>query len=58
VISAPVGSLASEDMQSSLEKQAEFFRETVRPLHEAIDSLQRLDANYWGFSGASGSSIG
>jgi hypothetical protein len=39
VASAPVGSLASEDMQSSLEKQAKFFEEAVRPLHEAIDSL-------------------
>ncbi|KAK1662151.1 hypothetical protein QYE76_050310 [Lolium multiflorum] len=39
VVSAPVSSLASTDMQSAMEKPAEFFQEAVRPLQEAIVSL-------------------
>ncbi|KAK1612245.1 hypothetical protein QYE76_035918 [Lolium multiflorum] len=39
VVSAPVGSLASANMQSALEKQAELLHEVVRPLHEVVDSL-------------------
>lgn len=39
VVSTPVGSLTSVDMQSALEKQAALMQEAVRPLLEVVDSL-------------------
>jgi hypothetical protein len=39
VVSAPVGSLASANLQSALEKQSELLHEVVRPLHEVVDPL-------------------
>ncbi|KAM0841131.1 hypothetical protein ACQ4PT_059220 [Festuca glaucescens] len=39
VVATPVSSLASADMQSALDVQAELLRDAVRPLREAVDSL-------------------
>ncbi|CAA3004222.1 oryzain alpha chain, partial [Olea europaea subsp. europaea] len=39
VVSAPVGSLAPADLQSALEKHADFLQEAIRPLQEVVDSL-------------------
>jgi hypothetical protein len=50
--SALIGSLASADMQSALEKQVEFFQEAVWPLQEAVDSLHDWMLAIGGFHGS------